>query len=129
MSLPSEKKPKPHWHSTRKDKWITVTPKEASGQKSALSGRREVSDVNLKALTLTSEQISQINRIYEQGLAEDTAFQDLEEADQLRAASLLATHHLDVDSRDNLGSRWSVKWTRTSGGKQIGQSRRVLYQW
>ncbi|KAI1781670.1 hypothetical protein LXA43DRAFT_977973 [Ganoderma leucocontextum] len=49
------------------------------------------------------------------------------EDQQIAAASLLAQLGLDLDARNSLGNRWSVRWSRKTGRK--GQeTRRTLYQ-
>ena len=47
---------------------------------------------------------------------------------QLGTAIALGTRHLDLDARESVGSRWSIKWSRSTG-KKGKVTQRTLYQW
>ncbi|KAJ6478228.1 hypothetical protein C8R45DRAFT_1063287 [Mycena sanguinolenta] len=48
-----------------------------------------------------------------------------EQQSQYEAAALMASHGLDLDSREDNGNRWSVRWSTSNEG---GKTRRVLLQ-
>jgi hypothetical protein len=51
---------------------------------------------------------------------------DQEQQSQYEAAALMALHGLDLDSREENGNRWSVRW---STSKDSGKIKHILLQW
>ena len=91
---------------------------------------RDRSDVPLDHLILTVAQRDEIDRLYSDGNSTFTSSYDsASEQDQLAAAALLAAHRLDIDARECASNKWNVAWSITSGGKEVEQTYRVLYQW
>jgi hypothetical protein len=92
------------------------------------------SDTNTNALILTKGQKEEILSLY--GSDSTTAsfcrngqaYREHSEEDQQAAAVLLATHHLDLESRERPGCRWSIRWSKSSG-KGTKATKRELYQW
>ena len=52
----------------------------------------------------------------------------VDDKSQSEACVFLEDHGLDLDAREDLGSRWSNRWSAKSG-KGSGAQQRVLYQW
>jgi hypothetical protein len=50
-------------------------------------------------------------------------------ASQVSAAAIMASYELDLDSREDAASRWSVKWCTVRGKGTDNEVQRVLYQW
>jgi hypothetical protein len=84
--------------------------------------------VYIDKLNLTTEQRSQILRLYAQNAIDDFTYFPGNEHEQIAATALLASNHLDFDARECLASCWSIKWG-VSSGKGSAADRRVLYQW
>ncbi|KAK7001141.1 hypothetical protein R3P38DRAFT_2559317 [Favolaschia claudopus] len=98
-------------------------------ENTTVSARSSASDIQLKELCLTAEQKSAINALIGSGACLDAKFYvngDQEQQSQYEAAALMASHGLDIDSREDNGNRWSVRWSTSKDG---GQTRRVLLQW
>lgn len=113
----------------QKDKWVNLTAEQASGQHSTLSAHQVASQIYLQYLTLNKEQDAELTTIYRSGdNIEDTVFHPDSDTEQLAAAAILAANYLDLDARESLGDRWSVRWGKTDG-KGAAQTRKVLYQW
>lgn len=101
-------------------------PAENASSRTTPQLPRDLSDVSLAHLVLTDAQRSAIlARTSEEKHIYDSAA----EGDQLAAASFLASHRLDLDARECLENKWHVRWTVKSGGKDVEQTCRVLYQW
>jgi hypothetical protein len=121
---------KPRKPRAPRNTFVNISAEQASGSKVSLSAHSIASEIYLEKLTLTEEQRTQIKAKYQDGQEiEDITFNPTDGTEQLAAAALLGTNHLDIDSRESLENRWSVKWGRSTGGKRNGQTRRVLYQW
>ena len=117
---------KPNRHPVR-IRFANVSATEASCQKVALSAKREASLVYTSKLILTDEQRRAVEALYNSSQTVSLVYQRTE-ADQLAAAATLAMAALDENSQEALGSRWSVRYTRTMG-KGAEATTRVLYQW
>lgn len=111
-----------------KTKWLTVTAEEASGEGVALSAMRMASEVALKKLTKIAEHLLTFKNLYEHSIATDDTFDPQNDTSQVKAASLLAAKGLDLDARECLENRWSIKWTKTTGSIKE-RTKRVLFQW
>lgn len=92
-----------------------------------MSSRRFAAQVYTNKLVLNTEQRQEIDQIYQRKDVDDFTYFEGQEQ-QVTAAALMATHHLDFDARESLASRWSIKWSAESG-KGNKKSRRVLLQW
>ncbi|KAJ7455589.1 hypothetical protein FB451DRAFT_1048959, partial [Mycena latifolia] len=93
-----------------------------------IPSRSLASDIQLRELWLTKEQRAAIDALTAAGEALDTKFYvngDAEQQSQYEAAALLASHGLDLDSREDNGNRWSIRW---STSKEAGKIKRVLLQ-
>jgi len=99
----------------------------ASGEKNGLSARSQASKLYIDKLTLTESQKVQINELYAINQVEDTTYTK-DDNSQIGAAIALGTRHLDLDARESVGSRWSIKWSRSTG-KKGKVTQRTLYQW
>jgi hypothetical protein len=105
---------------------------KAKRQKTILASRTLASDIQIKELWLTDEQRESINALYATNKIIDQLFpmdHDIASQSQMAAASFMATHNLDLDSREDPANRWSIRWvwTRAQGGPE--QTKRVLLQW
>lgn len=112
----------------RKDPFIIVTPREASGRHVDLSSRRVAAQIYLDHLRPTAHQRSQIEDLYEAGHAFEHLYRCLDQEDQLSAAALLASLGLDTDTRESVANRWHTRWSQPSG-QNAEKTWRVLYQW
>ena len=117
---------KPNRHPVRV-RFANVSAAEASGEKVALSVKREASLVYISKLTLTDEQRCAVEALYNSSQTVSLIYQRTE-ADQLAVAATLAMAALNEDSQEALGSHWSIRYTRTMG-KGAEATTRVLYQW
>lgn len=104
-----------------KNKWVNITPEQASGRKMAAS------QIYFKYLSFTASQHKEVNRLYKVDEAKNQPFRALNDEEQLAAASAMASYGLDLDARECPKNRWSIKWTSSIGGGE--HIRRVLYQW
>lgn len=109
-------------------KFINYSPAEASGQAVAFRAHLAASKANIDSLVINSEQEEAINNIYNTKVNQEYTYEQSNQESQTLAASFLASVRLDLDSREALGNRWSVCWSKESGRGE-GQARRVLYQW
>lgn len=120
---------KPQRPQKPSNKWINLTAEQASTTTQILSAHQIASQIYLQYLTLAPEQEMALSEIYQSGDSiEEKIFRTEDESDQLAAAAMLATNYLDLDSRESLGSRWSIRWGK-SDGKDKSRVRKVLYQW
>jgi hypothetical protein len=78
-------------------------------------------------LHLDSQQLSAIETLYNRDGAECQLFGD-DNLSQQHAAALLTTQGLDIDNLDDLGNRWSKRWSTMDGHGRMVQAR-VLLQW
>ncbi|KAJ7046892.1 hypothetical protein C8F04DRAFT_1308458 [Mycena alexandri] len=129
---PKERKPKgPPQYKVR---FATVSENGAAQGRKVSSERENTtvparslaSDIPLSELWLTQEQKDAINVLQ----TVDWLFcvnGDQEEQSQYDAAACMASHGLDLDSREDTSNRWSVRWS-TSTKKDAGRIRRVLLQ-
>ncbi|KAF8147129.1 hypothetical protein K438DRAFT_1689141, partial [Mycena galopus ATCC 62051] len=102
--------------------------KVSERQNTTIPARSLASDIQLKELWLTTEQTSAIDALNAAGACLDHKFYvhgDQEQQSQYEAAALMASHGLDLDSREDNGNRWSVRWSTSNKG---GKTRRVLLQ-
>ncbi|KAF7348406.1 hypothetical protein MSAN_01794600 [Mycena sanguinolenta] len=102
--------------------------KVSQRQNTTIPARSLASDIQLKELWLTMEQKSAIDALNAAGACLDNKFYvhgDQEQQSQYEAAALMASHGLDLDSREDNGNRWSVRWSTSNEG---GKTRRVLLQ-
>jgi hypothetical protein len=97
------------------------------GQKSSISLRSLASSVYIDHLVLTEQQKSQIEGLYANSQISDSVFKT-NDGDQIQAGAELATHGLDVEAREWIDSRWSMRWSMTQG-KGAKETSRALYQW
>ncbi|KAJ7744374.1 hypothetical protein B0H16DRAFT_1322160 [Mycena metata] len=103
--------------------------KRSERENTTIPARSLASDIQLKELWLTPEQRSAIDTLNASDAGLDTKFYvngDQEQQSQYEAAALMASHGLDLDSREDNGNRWSVKWSTSKDG---GKTKRVLLQW
>nr|VWO97430.1 Linoleate diol synthase [Ganoderma boninense] len=108
-------------------KFISVGHQEASRKKVPLTGLRSSSDVYIKHLWLTDDQLAQVQELYVKKVTSNHVYTTRTDEQQIAAASLLAQLALDLDAQNSLGNRWSIRWSRKTGRK--GQeTRRALYQ-
>ncbi|KAJ7633904.1 hypothetical protein DFH06DRAFT_1272396 [Mycena polygramma] len=91
-------------------------------ENTTVAPRSLASDVPLNELWLTKEQKDAIITL---NASKETV--DLLYYSQFDAAACMASHGLDLDSREDIGNRWSVRWS-TSSKKEAGRIRRVLLQ-
>jgi hypothetical protein len=110
------------------DQWRNVSATQASGEGCSLSTHALASGIYLQTLILTRLQDDEIQRHYLGGEGIEDHIYLGDEDDQAAASAFLAVHNLDFESSQDYRSRWSVKWSKTTG-KNGGQKRRVLYQW
>ncbi|KAJ7028157.1 hypothetical protein C8F04DRAFT_993887, partial [Mycena alexandri] len=102
--------------------------KTSERQNITIPPRSLASDIQLKELWLTPEQRSAIDALNVSNAGLDAKFYvngDQEQQSQYEAAALMASHGLDLDSREDNGNRWSVKWSTSKDG---GRTKRVLLQ-
>jgi hypothetical protein len=115
-----------------KNKWINLTAEtieQANQQSLALSVSQIASQIYIQYLMLTQEQNNVLSEIYQSSDGiKDKVFDPEEEPDQFAATAILAANYLDLDSRESLGSHWSVRWGNTCG-KDALKFKKVLYQW
>lgn len=120
-----------------KVRWANVSNEEAAQgrdkvsnrDQATLSARRLAADTPLDALWLTREQKISINALAADDRLVDYVFNAKNQDSQTHAAALLASNGLDLESRDDPASRWSVRWTSKNQEAGSGQTNRVLYQW
>jgi len=93
-----------------------------------LPASRIAADVQIDKLFTTGDQRAQLDGIYRNQEAYDHQFVAQDTQSQVAAAALLASHGLDLDSREDPANRWSTKWSLTRG-KGAEEVTRVLYQW
>jgi hypothetical protein len=94
-----------------------------------LPSRSLASDIQVKELSLTPKQRREIDALNASDAILDAKFYvngDQEQQSQYAAAALMASHGLDLDSREANGNRWSVRWSTSKDG---GKTKRVLLQW
>jgi hypothetical protein len=98
--------------SQQKDIFCNVAAAQASGQRNTISVHSAAGKVYIDHLVLTPEQRTKITMLYNTpGQIYDTQYQWNVEEDQAAAAGELATHRLDMSSREALDNQWSVHWT------------------
>ncbi|KAJ7038953.1 hypothetical protein C8F04DRAFT_1179288 [Mycena alexandri] len=97
--------------------------KTSERQNTTIPARSLASDIQLKELWLTLEQRSAIDTLNAANAGLDTKFYvngDQEQQSQYEAAALMASHGLDLDSREDNGNRWSVRWSTSKDGVTAG---------
>ncbi|KAJ7171460.1 hypothetical protein C8R46DRAFT_1162244 [Mycena filopes] len=102
--------------------------KASERQNTTVPARSLASDIQLNELSLTPEQRSAIGVLNASDAGVDAKFYvngAQEQQSQYEAAALMASHGLDLDSREDNGNRWSVRWSTSKDG---GKTRRVLLQ-
>ena len=104
--------------------FVTVAPSDAAKRK-APQMPRELTQVPISHLEITQAQRQQIDAKYRHGATFSAEYQTDSDDDQTEAAALLAAVRLDLDARECLNNKWSIKWTGTG----THQEQRVLYQW
>jgi hypothetical protein len=109
-------------------RFANYSPEEAGGDKSGLSARSRAAQLYNQHLKLNAEQSAALDQLYASNGISDILFKSMDNESQSKAQTLLAAYRLSLDAREDVGSRWSVKWGRTSG-KSEGSTQRVLYQW
>ncbi|KAF9030851.1 hypothetical protein BDZ89DRAFT_1132191 [Hymenopellis radicata] len=98
--------------ATQRLRWGIVTPEEAASrgqtasmrQHSGLRARSQATDVPLKKLITTTEQLHKIEALYEQNIAETHQFfvaGPNTSDSQIEAACLMASLGVDIDARDD----------------------------
>jgi hypothetical protein len=92
------------------------------------NARRELSNVYTSHLVLDAVQATTITALYAQNKHFSQKFDPINEEDQVIAGSILAASRLDVDARECLENKWSVRWLQRSGSEKK-EICRVLYQW
>ncbi|KAF9002405.1 hypothetical protein BDZ89DRAFT_1243249 [Hymenopellis radicata] len=101
-------------------------------QHSGLRARSQATDVPLKKLITTTEQLHKIEALYEQNIAETHQFfvaGPNTSDSQIEAACLMASLGVDIDARDDPSSRWNTRWSSTAARHtESKDTRRVLYQ-
>lgn len=114
-------------------RFTNVTAQEARGDKVKVAARRLATQTPWRQLDLTPEQVLLIQGLYSMAgskstneLSECTFSEGSEE--QQEAMALLRNLKLDLVSLEDVFSRWSNKWSQTSG-QGAGRRERVLYQW
>ncbi|KAL7283273.1 hypothetical protein ACG7TL_002702 [Trametes sanguinea] len=83
-------------------KFINVSSEEARGDDIPLKATQKASKVYLSKLWLTKEQHQQLTELYAKSMFSSQEYHPESEADQLAAASWLATVGLDLDGRKGL---------------------------
>ncbi|KZT18870.1 hypothetical protein NEOLEDRAFT_1152311 [Neolentinus lepideus HHB14362 ss-1] len=117
-------------NSPKAFEWVALSAEQASGQKDALSGFCQASDIYINHLVLTKKQEARLEELFTTGRIIDRVFGEEKEA-QLQAAALLTSEWLDLDVLEALGNIWSFKWSiKTGNAKQNSRkTHQVLYQW
>ncbi|KAF7985164.1 hypothetical protein HWV62_7760 [Athelia sp. TMB] len=93
-----------------------------------LSERSQAAQIYTKHLKLDSAQECAVDNIHSNNLITDRLFRALNAQDQHTARAFLAAHNLNLAAREDVRSRWSVRWTRKESGQKEGAIERVLYQ-
>jgi hypothetical protein len=83
--------------------------------------------VNITLLHFDDRQISSVQALYDNGGTEHEVFQD-DVKSQKQAHACLAAQGLEVAFLDDLGNRWSKRWSSVDGCGKTAQAR-VLLQW
>ncbi|KIJ29355.1 hypothetical protein M422DRAFT_269311 [Sphaerobolus stellatus SS14] len=120
-------KPKPKYQI----RFANVTAEEARGDKVDISLTCSTSNIMWNLLDLTPEQYASLDILYKQfsegsisGKIEDHLYSSSNTVQQNEAAALLKTHCLDLASLEDVGNKWSVKWSKLMANGE----RRALYQ-
>ncbi|KAF9030850.1 hypothetical protein BDZ89DRAFT_1112078 [Hymenopellis radicata] len=101
-------------------------------QHSGLRARSQATDIPLKKLITTTEQLQKIEALYEQNIPETHQFfvaGPNATDSQIEAACLMASLGVDIDGRDDPSSRWNTRWSSAAARHiESKDTRRVLYQ-
>jgi len=117
-----------------------VTGEEASRASSerrarmTLRASSTVTAFPFQKLQLHAEHQHEVKGLHENNNHEDHLFcgdEELNGPSQQEAAILLARLGLDVEARDDIGTRWSTVWgyTKKTGGKTKEPTERIVLQW
>ncbi|KIJ24729.1 hypothetical protein M422DRAFT_274428 [Sphaerobolus stellatus SS14] len=115
-------------------RWAIVTQDEIRGESVDLSARIMASNTLWNKLDMTEEQRILLDVLYATSSTgdschqlEDHVFSSMDDVQQDMASSLLAMHGLDEASIEDIGSRWSIKWSQNRGNGMKAEHR-VLFQ-
>lgn len=101
----------------------------SSRDQSTLSARGLASEIPMDELWLTDAQKHSIRALHKENCIVDHVFSINQHGSQTQAAALMASHGLDIASREDPVNRWSARWTSASQQVGVAQTKRVLYQW
>ncbi|KIJ38649.1 hypothetical protein M422DRAFT_258767 [Sphaerobolus stellatus SS14] len=116
-------------------RFANVSTQEANKENVEVKARQAARQILWNHLDLRPEQRTLIQALYDasenggpgSNEIEDHHFAPSNPVQQNEAASILMTHSLDSDSLEDIGSRWSVKWSKKTG-KGEKEEHRTLYQ-
>ncbi|KAJ7845401.1 hypothetical protein B0H14DRAFT_3683866 [Mycena olivaceomarginata] len=101
----------------------------------ALNARSTASQVPISHLKISPKQRKRIEEMYHPVTTASFAtpplidcIYTLDDTSQLEAAGVMAQYHLDPESQEDLGNRWSQQWSfRSKNVKEETETRRILY--